>query len=219
MIFEFGGGNKMVEVITPDGRVGFDKHGQLWAWTERDDEGYSSGSIIRDVRDSTCYICGQGWELTADRLADQFMIDGRLIHRTCGYGHQKMDAYRDVQHACIDAGYLFNMEEVPPRYPHSTPWQRITVLGNDKDRTDTGFRIVLGRRKRVWEVRGHRLGDLTEVFRDVGDTKGYSQDSEEDPDFGPYYYVHAWTKLQLVDYLTRFRQAIPASTDRKTAAA
>lgn len=218
MLFELdGNGNKMVEVITPDGRTGFDKHGQLWSWTARDVEGRTSGHLIRDVRGCTCYICGQGWELTTERLKDQMFDDERIMHHTCFDGHLKINARNDIRNALIEAQFLFNLEEVPPRYPHSTPWQRVKVLCNDRERSDSNFRIVIGRRKRVWELRLHGCSDVSKKFEDVNDTKGYEDGAYrefDDPEFGPYYYVHAWTKHQMVDYLDRFRQLIPASIDR-----
>lgn len=218
--------NKIIDAITYDGRTGFDQYGQLVSWTEPDAEGYSNGIMIRDVRGCTCYVCGRKWELTTEAFRDQLVDDERrLMHRTCYDGVAKMNAHHDIKTALLKAGYLFSMEEVPPRYPHSTPWQRITVLSNRKDRADTDYRIVLGRRKRVWEIRFHALNsleafgahDISPLFEDVTDTKGISYDvSEHEPEFGKYFYVHAWTEEQLVDYLTRMRLAIPAETDRNT---
>lgn len=215
-----GPGNEVLRPITADGRTGFDQFDQLVSWSKPDGDGYKTGRIIRDVRDRVCYICGQKWELTTESLQNQ-KIDGRgnALHQTCLEGANKLEAYRTIADALISAGYIFADEEVEPRYSYSTPWQRVTVLTANKDRADTGCRVVLGRRKRVWEVRFHG-GSLIDVlaiakhFDDVTDTKGFHDSSGSEPEFGPYYYVHAWTEEQLVDYLSRFRKAIPAKTDR-----
>lgn len=218
--------NTILEPITRDGRTGFDKYGQLVNWSLPDEHGYKNGIIICDVRGHTCYVCGQSWKLDSESLRDQITDNyKRLMHRTCYDGVAKVNAHSAIVEALMKAGYLFSTEEVPPRYPHSTPWQRITVFSNNKNRDDTGYRIVLGRRKRVWEIRFHALNsleafgvhDISPLFEDVTDTKGVSYDvSEHEPEFGKYFYVHAWDEGQLVDYLTRMRLAIPAETDRNT---
>jgi hypothetical protein len=211
---------RIKEAITPDGLAGFDELGQLWVWTPKikEEDDYQTGSIYRDVRHCKCYICNKSWELTSESLKDQYYDQsGRLMHMTCLQGVNKLQAHQDIQEALIDAGYLFSMLEVPPRYPHSTPWQIVTVLANEGNkRPDTGVRIVLGRRKRVWEIRFHgctaALG--TELFDHVTDTKGWQQESQEDSEYGKYYYVHAYTKADMVKYLEAFRKSIPFVTAR-----
>lgn len=207
--------NAIVKPITADGRTGFDEFNQLIAWTKPTASGMRQGRMIKDVRTCTCYICGKGWGNTTEDLLDQVAIEKRDMHLSCWEGHQKLNAYYDIQRALIDAGFLFSMEEVEPRYPYSTPWQRITVLLTEK-REDSGFRIVLGRRKRVWELRVHNVGDLTEKFPNLTNTTmGYNEKgSVDEQQFGPYFYIHAWTKQEMVDYLKVFHAAIPAKIDR-----
>jgi hypothetical protein len=206
--------NQIVKPITPDGRTGFDTYNQLMSVTLPDPHGYTTMRMIADVRSCECYICGKGWGNTTDELLNQTHVDDRVMHRSCHEGVMKMNAYRDISNACIEAGFLFKMEEVPPRYPHSTPWQRITIMLNDAARSDSGYRLVIGRRKRVWELRLHRAGDLSAHFTDVDDTKGFSQSSDDEPEFGPYYYVHVWDKDQMISMLKRFHSLIPASISR-----
>lgn len=197
--------------ITPDGRTGFDQFGQLMTWTVPDADGYKTGRIIKDVRSCTCYICGKGWGNTSEELADQARHDDLDMHKTCYFGHRKMQERQFWIDSLMAAGYLFKHTEVETQYPGSTPWQQITVLGNDTGRTDTGIRLVVGRRKSVWELRVHGVGELSCNFADVEDTLGY--DTQYSP-LGPHFYVHAYTKAQVIDYLTRFRLAIPCDTDR-----
>lgn len=208
------GGNEIVDPITPDGRTGFDKYGQLVSWTLPDENG-TRGYHVRDVRGKICYICNKGWQMTTEDFCNQTIDDrGNLMHLDCLNGYHKINAYETISKALITAGFLFKCEEVPPRYPHSTPWQRITIYCNDLLRSDSGFRIVMGRRKRVWELRLHNVPDVDLYFNDVTNTKGYSCPSKEEPHFGPYFYVHAWSKEDLVDYLIRFHKAIPAAISR-----
>lgn len=208
--------NEILRPITADGRTGFDQFNQLMSWTEKDADGYSTGRFIRDVRGCTCYICGKGWELTTESLRDQTTIDSKMpAHESCLIGYRKVAEYYLLQNALIEAGYLFRMDEMEPQYPYSTPWQTITILSANKDRLDTGRRLSLGRRKRVWEIRFNgsyeQVKHLETLFTDVDDTKGISTAGMENTHF----YVHAWTKEQLVDYLRRFRETIPG-TDRNT---
>ena len=216
MSFRNDNGNKVLHPITSDGRTGFDQFNQLMSWTEPDSEGYTTGRPIRDVRGCTCYICGKGWELTTEALLDQTTIDYKMTaHASCLFGYRKVAEYYLLQNALIEAGYLFQMTEMEPQYPHSTPWQTITILSAGKDRADTGRRLSLGRRKRVWEIRFdgsyEQVKRIELLFNDVDDTKGISVAGIENTHF----YVHAWTKEQLVDYLRRFRETIP-NTDRNT---
>lgn len=214
--------NAIVKSITSDGRTGFDQYNQLIAWTKPDGDGMTQGRMIKDVRTCTCYICGKGWGNTTEELVDQNMVNDHDVHNTCLYGYRKINAHFDIQQALMNAGYLFNMEEVPPRYPNSTPWQRIKILHADKERSDTGFRITLGRRKRVWEVRGHNFStNLEPVFKHINETKGYGGPSAEEPEFSTYHYVHAHTKATLVEVLKLFRAEFQkltgTSIDRKDA--
>lgn len=203
--------NQIVRPITADGNTGYDQYNQLIAWTEEAD-GYRTGRMIKDVRACKCYICGKGWGNTTKELLDQVALDGRDMHNSCYDGWRALNSYYDIQKAVMDAGFLFRMDEVPPRYPRSTPWQRITVLHADKDRSDSGFRIVLGRRKRVWELRLHGTADLTDKFDKPNNTKGYSECSDEDAEFGGYFYIHAWDKKELVEFLRIFRHSIGERT-------
>lgn len=206
----------IVRPVTLDGRTGYDEFNQLVSWTEKDADGYSSGTFIKDVSGCTCYICGKGWELTTESLRDQTMIDRKMTaHASCLFGYRKVTEYFLLQDALIEAGYLFQMTEMEPQYPHSTPWQTVTILSAGKDRADTGRRLSLGRRKRVWEIRFDgsyaQAKHIESLFTDVDDTKGIAIAGLENTHF----YVHAWTKEQLVDYLRRFRETIP-NTDRNT---
>jgi len=203
--------------ITPDGRTGFNERGNLMAWTAPDESGAQSGYYIADVRPYKCYICDRGWGNTTEELLNQTQDashPGQYMHKTCLYGHQKLVSRNQITDSLIAAGFLFDMTEIPARYPGSTPWQRVSVLLGDPDRTDSSFRIVMGRRRHVWELRLHGAGDLSDKFEDVKETKGYQEQSKEDPELGPYYLVHAWETDQMIDYLSRFWSAIPGLTPR-----
>lgn len=204
--------NDIVRSITPDGRTGFDKYDQLWTWSEPDASGEQRGTMIRDVRGMTCKLCQKGWELTSASMQDQERFgSGWVVHKGCREGFASVNSFYDIQGMFIKAGYLFQMDEIPSQYPYSPPWQEITILQNDNDRTPVvGTKVVIGRRKRVWEIQAFGFGDLSPLFTDVEDTKGYATD----PSVPQHYYIHAWTQEQAVDYLTRIRLTIPLDTGR-----
>lgn len=202
--------NAIVKTITPDGRIGFDKYDQLWAEGEPESDGTVTSIMIRDVRGMTCRLCQKGWMSTTESLSDQIRFGEWMAHKGCAEGYAATNSYYEIQNAFIKAGYLFNMQEIPSQYPHSPPWQEITILQNDTQRTPVGgVKVVVGRRKRVWEIQAFGFDDLSSKFEDVTDTKGYAADSPT-----MHYYIHAWRLDQLVDYLTRIRQTIRLSTDR-----
>lgn len=205
--------NTIVKPITPDGRTGFDQYDQLMTWTVPDTNGYARGRIISDVRTHTCYICGRGWENTTESLCDQVAEDDMFMHQTCYFGHRKLAEKRLLTDALIKADFLCRLEEVPPRYPHSTPWQRVSLLKNDQARSDSGFKIVLGSRKRVWEVRLHApieyLNRLQEKTKDYPETNGFRHESSDDPDLGSYFFLHAWSMDQLIEFLKLFQSVLP----------
>jgi hypothetical protein len=199
--------NDIVKPITPDGRTGFDKFGQLFSWSVPDLEGNMNGRIIADVRDKLCYICNRGWGNTSGELRDQVYENGIFMHGSCAEGFAKLRERYLLSDALIDGGFLFDFEEVPPRYPHSTPWRRVDILTNEYPRKSSGFKIVMGRRKRVWEIRAHGVGDMSKEFEDMGnDTRGFIESSEDEPEFGSYYMVHAYSKEKMIDYLRRFQK-------------
>lgn len=196
-------GNSIIRPITSDGNTGFDQFNQLMSYLTED--GITRGSMIHDVRGKRCYLCDKGWELTTLALRDQEKLENQeMAHASCIYGYRKLTEYYNIRNVLISAGYLFNLTEEPPKYPGSTPWQLVKILRADKDRTDTYQRIELGRRKRVWEIRFIN-SNVPHLFSDVDDTKGYH---EADDTSSAYYYVHAWTVDQLIDYLRRFRETI-----------
>lgn len=204
--------NEILDPIVPDGRTGFDKYGQLASWSLPDADGTRTGIIIRDVRCMICKICNRGWQLTTESLRDQTRLDEWTVHKDCYAGWRAVNSHFDTRDLLIKAGYLFNMEEVPSQYPHSPPWQQVAIYQNDTDRTLVEDKhIVIGERKRVWEIQAFGFGDLSELFTDVNDTKGYGRSEEEARNF---FYIHAWTKAQVEDYLTRIRLTIPLDTGR-----
>lgn len=203
--------NAIVKTITPDGRVGFDKFDQLWAQAKPESDGTIVSTMISDVRGKECRICQRGWDLTADHMLDQARLNHWMVHRKCLEGYDAVQSFYEIQRAFIAAGYLFRMEEIPSQYPYSPPWQEIIILQNDTDRTPVaGVKVVVGRRKRVWEIQAHGFGDLASQFEDVDDTKGYATD----PSVPQHYYIHAWTVNQLIRYLERIRMTIPLDTSR-----
>ncbi len=206
--------NKIITPITPDGRTGFDEFGQLFSVTVQDKDGYVTGRVIRDVRAMKCYICDRGWGNTTEELQDQTTYDKFPVHKNCYSGMRKVQDREVIVSALIDAGFLFDVTELEPRYPDpgTPPALQISILHADDDRTPSKYTIVVARRRRVWDIHFHGGGDLTEIFEDVDDTKGYSNsipagDAEAEA-LGTHFYVHCWNKTQMVNYLTRFQHHI-----------
>ena len=206
------GGNEIVKPITEDGRTGFDQYGQLMSWSLPDASGAVTGTMIRDVRGIPCRICNRGWLPTTEGMRDQVRINEWVVHGACHMGWRSLNNYYDAQEMLIKAGYLFNMEEVESQYPGSPPWISVRILQNDNERTPVpDRRIIFGQRKRVWEIQAIGFGNLGSLFEEVQDTKGYTA---RDGGRRMHYYIHAWTKEQVVDYLARIRKTISLPTDR-----
>jgi hypothetical protein len=207
--------NAIVKPITPDGRTGFDEYGQLFTWSVPDADGYKTGHIIRDVRAMKCYICDRGWGNTTEELQDQTSYDKFPVHKNCYAGMRKVQDRDTISAAFIDAGFMFKMTDLDPRYPDpgTPPARQISILHADDDRTPSKYNIIIARRRRVWNIQMHGAGDMTKIFQDVTDTKGYTGEDyqgyeETDRHLGAHFYVHCWDKKQMVDYLTRFRHHI-----------
>lgn len=206
--------NGIVTPIVHDGRTGFDQFGQLVSWSLPNSEGESTGVLIRDVRCMVCKICNRGWQLTSESLQDQARLDEWVVHKSCHNGWTALRSHFEIQGMLIRAGYLFRDEEIPSQYPDSPPWKRVTILQNDRDRTPVeGKYVIIGERRRVWEIQAFGFGDLGALFSDVENTKGFVPADRLHSRF----YVHAWDENQSVDYLTRIRRAIPLNTSRLNA--
>ncbi len=151
--------NKIITPITADGLTGFDEFGQLCTRTPTDANGHWTAWIIGDVRGHECCICGQKWktnfQATTFELQNQMTLEnGRLLmHKTCYEGHAKLTERNFWLSKMYDLKVPFEITELNVRYPHSTPWYRIDIKNYDKDRTLCGVTLVVGRRKRVWEIR------------------------------------------------------------------
>lgn len=203
-------GNSVVNPIVPDGRTGWDQFGQLMTWTLPDKDGFKKGWPLRDVRECTCMICGRGWELTSESLQDQQWIDDREVpvHGRCLQGFRELTEryfWTGLMYKLRGGGMIpFHVEEGEPQYPGSTKSRTITILNYDEDRTPSPVKIAVHRRKRVWDITIHGLGDFTEEFKDRDVTKGYSEESNS-------YYIHAWTEEECLSALKIFKARWEAS--------
>lgn len=215
-------GNSVIDPIVPDGRTGYDQFGQLMTWTEPDAAGYRRGWQIRDVRECACAICNQGWDLTSERLQDQAFVDHgkKPVHRTCLQGVHELNEMWLWDRLMQNLGDFtpYHVEEGEVRYLHSTRSRTITILNYDKERTPSPVKLLVYRRKRVWELRIYGLGDLREHFVDFragkGSTINYQttrgfEDATEDSE--AYYYIHAWEEEQALEILKVFKARWEAS--------
>ncbi len=166
-------------VISPDRLVGFDKFNQLWAYEKKGDS--FSGTIVRDVRNHTCPVCGKGWELSGPSFLDQdvFNRNGRSLHRRCVYGVEYISQARFVfgikfdnsPHDYNKEGDKYKYEEIPNQYwgkDYPIPYWIITR----KDQ----IKIEIGHRKRVWSIKFYDISEIQvkgieEIFKEYKPTK------------------------------------------------
>jgi hypothetical protein len=184
--------------------LGFDEHNQLWAsW--KDGESTCS-TIVPDLREHRCAICGHGWELTGADFRHHVEVRtiSGLAHTRCYTNHLALeeasmwygllcDGDRETQFIPWD------WRTIPNEYggAWSTPWYLVQFKGYVP-------KLKVGSRKRVWSM---SLSDLTvaqlnagvALFNAVDDTK-WSRGNE----LG----VHAWTKEQAKQYIDWFRTIV-----------
>lgn len=202
--------NDIVKPLTPDGMVGWDKHGQLWLW-KANDRGHE-GRIIGDPRGHLCKICRQGWILTAESLEDQERWDTykEWTHLSCSIRYAGLKE-RDMWCAGLDEARLRfeRLEEIPNGYWRgdpwaARPWYRVNLLDAP------GRTLRLGRRKRVYhmEIESRTGGPLDKalaetLFKDEDVTKAFEDEQ---------LVIHAWTGEKAHEYLKAFSKILDSTT-------
>lgn len=205
----------MNQIIRPLAHnLGFDEYGQLnVCWEEH---GGTCSTIIADMRDKKCAICGREWELKAEEFRKQTRLEAsdEWCHSDCydGYvtlkeGHMWHNAlcYPENQEHSIP----FNWKKIPNEYrgAYNTPWYKFTFLGYVPT-------IKVGSRKRVYfmglyDLRQEQVDAFLELVKDEKATKG----SE-----GSSVYIHAWdekaAKKHLIDFITIVKMDKPRPGSR-----
>jgi hypothetical protein len=204
-----------VRALTTDGKVGWDKLGQLWHTASvADREVYH---LISDVRTYICPVCNHGWDITSESLADQcyWYIRKQWAHLSCYVRYLAIQDHELFYRALSETQIYFeSLEPIQNQYwsrddvwGRLRPWYLVQVL-------DLPFKIVLGRRKRVYslEISGHfSIEQAKELFREEDVTKSFS--TTEDFDKAKAL-VHAWSDTKLVQYLRCFKCLISTEHSR-----
>jgi hypothetical protein len=162
----------MNEIVRPLAHgLGFDARGQLWAsWEEN---GSTKATIVPDLREKICSICGLGWELSGKSFADttQIGIIHEHCHRKCFHGHvglKEAEAWHDA--LCQARNSLrkpmsWEWKKIPNEYGggYPTPWYLVSFAGPFNGATQVAPaylpKLKLGRR---WRVDHLSLHDITE---------------------------------------------------------
>ena len=202
--------NKIIAPITPCGNVGFDEFNQLLL--RRVSKDFDSHTFVADTRRKTCAICGKGWELTAEAIADQIAINptvSLLVHNRCMNGYHSMRERYRIDKLLSDREWLregpigFVMEEMPNQYKGAwdTPWFKMEFR-----KALPGVELVIGRRKRVWHVElrnltKERCKAVINALEAVTDTKGADANSV---------HVHCWNEQQLTERVKLMMEAVLA---------
>lgn len=198
----------MNEIVRPLAHnLGFDSFGQLIAsWEER---GGICSTMVPDMREKICPICGKGWEVSAKSFLDQTLCQtiDEFCHRICYQGHAAL-VEAEMWHGLlcdyrpgnpVNNFIPFNWKKIPNEYggAWNTAWYKVTFLGY------VPF-LKLGTRKRVYymglfDLRQEQIDAFLELVKDVPDTKG-SEDNGV--------YIHAWNREQAKTYLGYFATVV-----------
>lgn len=195
--------NDIITPVTEDGQVGWDQYGQFWTvWTEGN---HIHGMPIADVRFKVCIICNQRWELNGPSLRDQFRWEmlGSYVHESCLIRYLSIDDRNRFYNALVSARIRFDgLEPIDNQYwPGSDPWSkrpwyRAQLLGFPAA-------FVLGRRKRVTEVRLEPVGQpenftwherAQEIFKNEDVTKHFTP---------RVVMLHAWSEGKVLEYVKK----------------
>lgn len=192
----------IVRPVTGDGLCGFDKFNQFWVYWPAEDRGYA-GSIMPDVREKKCAICGQGWECTSESLRNQYFtrVTDEFVHETCYVGYLAMEEAGMFYHALCEArGQLvivWHWKKIPNEYRGSwnTPWYRVRFEGYVPY-------LKIGSRKRVYHMSMHDLrSDQVAAFEKLVEREESTKGAESDR---RSVYIHAWTREDVRRYLEIF---------------
>lgn len=202
--------------------LGFDKYGQLWVEWPDPTGGGTCSTIISDMRERTCTICGREWELTAESFRNQFREHtmGEWCHKTCYVGYLTLDeaifwskAIEDImvankvhnlpREALVN--WACDLSKIPNEYggAWNTPWYRLKFKGYVPW-------IKMGTRKRVYCMSLHDLTEAqTEMFR------GLIEHVKDTKEIGSsHVLIHAWTRDQAKDYLGYFFKVIASDAPK-----
>ncbi len=201
--------NAIQTPLTPDdlehGQIGIDGFGQLVHWWPRPDGGKVM-SMVDDVRDKVCRLCGRGWQQTAKSWRDQLnhSMFGELIHKSCWTRFLAAEEYLDWYDALCKAKLRFSKpKETLNEYggAWNTPWYIVDL------HPDLRATLKLGRRKRVDHIEVMLGLDartsperLQELFAAEDVTKGISSVG--------HFHIHAWTKEKREEYLATIARAL-----------
>ena len=147
------GDSPIVVPLTPDGRFGYDKFGQMLLASKPDAGGWTSYRSAWDVRTLTCGICRHGWENNADSLGDQvrWRLTDELVHLSCAVRHQGFIERAEITNAVVGNMRFAHIEPIPNQYygeePYKTmrPWYIFVSI-------DHPVTLEIGHRKRVYSI-------------------------------------------------------------------
>lgn len=150
--------NAIIQFLTNDLMVGWDKYGQFNVMRRAPDGGYET-RFLMDPRGLVCPVCNHGWEMSGPGISDQAQrgIMGKLTHLSCLERHLSILEYGRFEELLDGADIRYApIEPIPNEYggAYNSSWHRASVLRpNAKKDWDTGrFTIRMGRRKRVWSM-------------------------------------------------------------------
>ena len=188
---------KVEETLNDAGTVFVDQDGQFavrYQGTVRHPE---------DVRGSKCPICGLGWEMTPERVLDQWRNDVGLVHKTCYERWLQFHERRELVLALRDVARSELIGRIQP-IPNecggvfNTCWYVVE--------TDEIF-IRVGFRKRVWHV---ELRAKTGVSLDFENIERKFEDIKQPKLFEPgRCYVHAASDEKMRLYLAMLLESVP----------
>lgn len=240
--------NDIVKPLTKDGLVGWDSYGQFWIW-KLEAGGRKSGSIYHDVREKICCICGHGWEVTAESLADQDFLTHRAehAHQSCVIRYAALQEYDFWYRAVLDAGFMFGpldnpkygaqggpaFESIPNEYwpkgdlwGKGQPWYRVRLQKRvDMEKSlngPLGRTLKLGHRKRVYVLEiepGTGEYDQKLALELLGNEKVYGDVKVTMAIRQDGLMIHAHGKEKAREYLKHFAKILGAEKHHWSAAA
>lgn len=205
----------IVRPLTADGRLGFDKNRSLVAIVTNH-RGRQVLSHITDVRDKVCVICNRGWTLTADSFMDQWLwVDmDKTVHETCMARYVSLSDQQTVRWAMRQTSLDWSMRTIPNDYMGNDPvWGGMGRPWYELELLDQPYSLIIGRRKRVWEIRLvpvnqlKHSAQLAATFADEDVTKGFSESGAM---------IHAWTDGKLYEYLVTMCKTEVLATNEAT---
>jgi len=201
---DYGSENTPRQIIRPltgDRMLGFDEYGQLWAAWQAD-HGSVAATIITDMRDKTCAMCGRQWELNATSFLDQHYIHHlrEWSHQTCYMRHVAMveaDFWYDAIGRAM-AEMEWKWEKLKNQYDGGLiPWYKVKFKNYLPH-------LIVGPRKRVFHLAIHDLtpeqaAQCMPMFGAEDVTHEFNATN---------IMIHAWGKEKVHEYLGKFAAII-----------